>query len=193
MKKLVSLFALLVYTTYVTHAQAIIHQYNIVWSGSGVTATANITFNSDFVYYNPSSIENGDDYNGSVTGLINNLVISVAGDPNPVNNGTFTIQDYSDLQWNTGGVNLDLNSKNILPQFGSGADLSIIAKNTSLAPTADWSDPLLTLRTGNGNGTLLTMQSFSAVPEPEEWMAITSLGLIGFGVFYKKMYRKYEI
>lgn len=187
MKNIALLITLLAYTA---DAQAVIYEYNVVWSGSGVTATANITFNSDFIYYNPSSIQNGDDYNGSISGLVNNLVISVAGDPNPANNGTFTMQDYSDLQWNTGGAVLNLNSNNILSQFGVGADLSLIAKNNSLAPTADWSDPLLTLRTGNGNGTLLTMQSFSAVPEPEEWMAVTSLALIGFGLFYNKFYKK---
>ena len=83
-----------------------------------------------------------------------------------------------------------LTSGEMLPHFGSGADFSLIAKNLTFAPTSDWSDPLLTMRTGNGNGTLLTMQSFSAVPEPEEWMAATSVGLIVFGIFYNKIYKK---
>jgi hypothetical protein len=34
------------------------------------------------------------------------------------------------------------------------------------------------------------MQSFSAVPEPEEWMGATSLTLIAFGLFYSKMRKK---
>lgn len=170
-------------------SQIVIHEYNVTWSGLGVTATGTIIFNSSFNNYNPSSIGNND-YNGPISGLITSLDITVTGDANPQYNGTFNISNYNDLQWNTGGSTLGLTSGEMLPHFGNGADFSIIANNTTFAPTSDWSDPLLTIRTGNGNGTLLTMQSFSAVPEPEEWMAITSAALIIFGVFYSKIHKK---
>lgn len=170
-------------------SQIVIHEYNVTWAGSGVTATGTVIFNSSFNNYNPSSIGNND-YNGPVSGLITSLDITVTGDSNPQYNGRFNINDYDDLQWNTGGSTLGLTSGEMISNFGNGADFSLIAKNLNLAPTSDWSDPLLTMRTGNGNGTLLTMQSFSAVPEPEEWMAITSTALIIFGIFYNKINKR---
>ena len=191
MKKIfiaISLIVLL-FLTSSARSQIIFHQYNIVWSGNGVTASGVVTFNSDFPNYNPSSPGNND-YTGAVSGLIDNLDITVTGDLNPSYNGRFTISDYDDAQWNTGGTTLNFQNNNILSQLGVGADFALITKNGSFAPSADWADPLLTLRTGNGNGTLLTMQSFSAVPEPEEWMGATSLTLIAFGLFYSKMRKK---
>jgi len=190
MKKLliVASLLLILFLTSSARSQIILHQYNIVWSGNGVTASGIVTFNSDFFNYNPSSPGNND-YVGVASGLIDNLDITVVGDSNPSYNGRFTISDYDDAQWNTGGAFINFNN-NILSQLGIGADFALIAKNVSLAPSADWSDPLLTLRTGNANGTLLTMQSFSAVPEPEEWMAATSFALIAFGLFYRKISKK---
>lgn len=191
MKKITIAIFLLIVAFLISSAKAqiVLHQYNVVWSGNGVTASGVVTFNSDFSNYNPSSPGNND-YIGSASGLINSLDITVIGDSNPSYNGRFTISDYDDLQWNTGGAVINFNNNNILSQLGAGADFALIAKNMSLAPSADWSDPLLTLRTGNANGTVLTMQSFSAVPEPEEWMAATSFALIAFGLFYRKMKKK---
>jgi hypothetical protein len=189
MKKLIIAVSLLLilFLTSSARSQIIFHQYNVVWSGGGVTASGVVTFNSDFSNYNPSSAGNNE-YIGPVSGLIDNLNITVAGNSNPAHNRTFTIADYDDVQWNTGGATLDFQNNNILSQLGVGADFALIAKNGSLAPSADWSDPLLTLRTVDG--TMLTMQSFSAVPEPEEWMGATSLTLIAFGLFYSKMRKK---
>lgn len=181
------LFIILGLLLYTAKSQIIIHQYHIIWTGSGVTANGIVTFNSDFNNHNPSSI-GINDYNGSASNFITDLQITVTGDPVSAYNGTFTLGDYDDAQWNTGGNTLNLNT-DLVPQLGNGADFSLIANTSTFAPTSEWSDPLLTLRTGNGNGSLMTMQSFSAVPEPEEWMAITSIGLIGFGMFYKKLKR----
>lgn len=183
------IFILLGLALFTVKSQIVIHEYNVTWSGSGVTATGTVIFNSSFNSYNPSSVGNND-YNGPVSGVITGLDINVIGDPVSQYNGRFTIFDYDDVQWNTGGATLGLNTGEMLPIFGTGADFALIAKSITLAPTSDWSDPLLTMRTGNGNGTLLTMQSFSAVPEPEEWMTATSIGLIAFGFFYNKIARK---
>lgn len=183
------IFILLGLALFTAKSQIVIHEYNVTWSGSGVTATGTVTFNSSFSNYNPSSIGNND-YNGLVSGLITSLDITVIGDTVSQYNGRFSISDYDDVQWNTGGSTLGLTTGEMLSTFGNGADFSLIAKNLTFAPTSDWSDPLLTMRTGNGNGTLLTMQSFSAVPEPEEWMTATSIGLIAFGFFYNKIYKK---
>lgn len=169
--------------------QVVLYQYNATWSGSGVTVNGVITFNSSFSSYNPSSVGQND-YNGSINDLIDNLSLTVTGDPNPAYNGTFTIQNYDEAQWNTGGNLLNLNNGNLVPQFGPNADLALIIYGSSLAPASGLSDPLLTLRTGNGDGTLVTLQSMSAVPEPEEWMAITSAALVVFVIFYSKIHKK---
>ncbi len=154
-------------------------QYSAVWSGSGVTATGAITFNSNINTYNPG------DYLSSISGIISSLSITVTGDSNPAYNGTFGISDYSDVNWDTGGSTLNSSLGDLKPQFGSGGEFGLIGYGIN-APESDPLQLPFTITTGGGVGTTLTLQSLSPVPEPEEWAAIASTGLLAFAIWHRR-------
>ncbi len=167
-------------------AQAEIKTFNITWSGESFSnnarATGFITFDTD------NFLSNGSGYQLNFSDVIG-FGLTVTGSSVIAGNGTFTLSDYSYIDFNSATlldfsrelIGQPLSGNEVFGQvFENSASLSdfTITKNgnNNLAPTARWYH---TLETAGSDRILVT--SINPVPEADtSAMLLMGAGVMGF-------------
>ncbi|PNW40950.1 UNVERIFIED_CONTAM: hypothetical protein BEN50_14620 [Euhalothece sp. KZN 001] len=182
-----SLTALFVLTG--AQAAIAITTYNLEWDGTkfgnSASATGSITLDE-------TTLPNPGGSTDSLSGFgVTDLEVTVTGASS--GNGTFDINDFSTLNWNTDGNTLNLNQELI----GQGlANFDLVAASGSGAPDTIFPSPdPFQFTTNEGSGDIMVLQSVTptndsqAVPfEAEGTMGLAALG--GFFWYRNRKKRK---
>jgi hypothetical protein len=178
-KLLLSLSVISALTVGSLSGQAVLY-YDVTWSGVGASASARVAI--DTSVGSPAYATDGTLHQYTSSEDYSALWIQFS-DFSITAGGTTVLPDQGDLtalNWQSGSpINPTV--------FNFNGDNSTLGSTPwQITGSANTGFQLVLNPSGSATSYNMTQTSFSAVPEPEEWAAIASTGLLAFGIWHRR-------
>ena len=162
--------------------------YTATWSGQGTGADSSktITASGSFTFTSAAAVSDGD-FNVTTSPLNPSWLtaFSISLTINSVGGFSADRDDLSNFKWVTDTSSTPLYPSTLL--LAGVVNDPLISGDEFTMTT--WASGATGLSVGVNQGGVsynMSLTSFSAVPEPEEWAAIASTGLLAFGIWHRR-------
>jgi len=155
--------------------------YNAAWSGTDISASGTLTISGTPSDWNSGT--GGSDF--GFPSWLTSLNISLSINGNSPYYASLTDGDFSTFQWQSSTASPSSAADITALRFSTanlGQDVSTLEFQLSFGSGLKE----VTATPASGSARTMALTSFSAVPEPEEWAAIASSGLLAFAFWHRR-------